>query len=271
MIQKKMYLTPFRLSALVPCFWGRHTGSFTRQWRRHRLQLSPQIFCRRQAMSEHLLLWSILRMRNMIQTDACPMKKFPPICLAQTILNFIPVRAWLVILTVLHTDHCIWPEMYFITQRKVRSHPTKNERWIRNAGAWGSFRFKWYDRLYRLWFWRRWLYRRSLPFCSKQRQCWFLVWLYGILVGFHPAGFRWRKIKEAVWSYRALMLPVIFQNTWSLTISPRMVIMTVCFLPADFVFITSMPPLQTTNTVPPIWLLITTVLSTIPPITAGGS
>lgn len=28
-----------------------------------------------------------------IQTDACPMKKFPPICLAQTILNFIPVRA----------------------------------------------------------------------------------------------------------------------------------------------------------------------------------
>lgn len=77
----------------------------------------------------------------MIQTDACPMKKFPPICLAQTILNFIPVRAWLVILTVLHTDHCIWPEMYFITQRKVRSHPTKNERWIRNAGAWGSFRF----------------------------------------------------------------------------------------------------------------------------------
>ena len=26
-------------------------------------------------------------------------------------------------------------EMYFITQRKVRSHPTKNERWIRNAGA----------------------------------------------------------------------------------------------------------------------------------------
>ena len=128
MIQKKMYLTPFRLSALVPCFWGRHTGSFTRQWRRHRLQLSPQIFCRRQAMSEHLLLWSILRMRNMIQTDACPMKKFPPICLAQTILNFIPVRAWLVILTVLHTDHCIWPEMYFITQRKVRSHPTKKRQ-----------------------------------------------------------------------------------------------------------------------------------------------
>ena len=35
-----------------------------------------------------------------------------------------------------------------------------------------------------------------------------------------------------------------------------MVIMTVCFLPADFVFITSMPPLQTTNTLPPILRLV---------------
>ena len=150
-----MYLTPFRLSALVPCFWCRHTGSFTRQWRRHRLRFSPQIFCRRQAMSEHLLLWSILRMRNMIQTDACPMKKFPPICLAQTILNFIPVRAWLVILTMLHTDHCIWPEMYFITQRKVRSHPTKKRQMDLKTGQWRKWLLpgRWRDRrhCHRLW------------------------------------------------------------------------------------------------------------------------
>ena len=88
MIQKKNVLNTVPIICLGALLLGAAYGQL-----HTRLQLSPQIFCRRQAMSEHLLLWSILRMRNMIQTDACPMKKFPPICLAQTILNFIPVRA----------------------------------------------------------------------------------------------------------------------------------------------------------------------------------
>lgn len=175
MIQKKMYLTPFRLSALVPCFWVRHTDSFTHRWLRHQSQLSPQIFCRRPAMSASLLLWSILRMWNMMQTDACQTKKFPPICLAQTTPNFIPVRVWPIILTVPHTDHCIWPEMYFITQRTVRSHPTKKRTTDLKTGQWR----KW---LLPGWWCDRWHCHRLGPVWQQRTgDHWYRVYDHGWL------------------------------------------------------------------------------------------